>query len=327
MAKILFRCDAGNIKNLGTGHLMRSIFILNYLKKRIKKLDYIFLCKTKNKYAISKKILLSKKIKYQSIGHEIKIFSYQESKIINKIKPDIIIFDQLDKPKKTFFNEIDKKTKIITIDSQVEKFEGLDLMINPMNHIIRKQKNILSGFQYNIISEQIYKPSKKNKKYKNNFISFGGFDYKNIVSFVKPIVLKNKHLNFFINSKFKKKFSDLDNVNFFDHNNYYKIKSKCCIAIISGGITLIEAIYFGIFTISIPQYKHQLENIRNLEKRSLTKLLTINKSSLDFINNFFENDYSKNKLIKKFKHAQIKFKKNYKGKVVLNKIYKLIKKK
>ena len=42
--KIIFRCDAGNISGLGTGHVYRSVNIANFLTKKfkLKKNRYVF---------------------------------------------------------------------------------------------------------------------------------------------------------------------------------------------------------------------------------------------------------------------------------------------
>ena len=54
--KILFRCDAGTIKEVGTGHLIRSISVADQLvsSKIIKKENIFFLIKSKNKFLIAK---------------------------------------------------------------------------------------------------------------------------------------------------------------------------------------------------------------------------------------------------------------------------------
>ena len=52
--KIIFRCDAGNISGLGTGHVYRSVNIANFLTKKfkLKKKQVCFL--TKYQYYIKK---------------------------------------------------------------------------------------------------------------------------------------------------------------------------------------------------------------------------------------------------------------------------------
>ena len=96
-------------------------------------------------------------------------------------------------------------------------------------------------------------------------------------------------------------------------------------AIVSGGITLIETIYMGIFSLSIPQYNHQYQSIKLLQKKSLTKKISFNQDGYKLLNNILNNKKEKNKLIKKFKFNQKIFKRLFKGKMILDLIEKIIK--
>ena len=62
--KILFRCDAGKIKRIGTGHLYRCIFLSKVLKKKfnLKQNQIKFIIKSKNEYKIGPKILKEHKL-------------------------------------------------------------------------------------------------------------------------------------------------------------------------------------------------------------------------------------------------------------------------
>ena len=82
MKKIIFRCDAGKIKELGTGHLIRSLCLAKMLIKsrNIKKKDILFLIKTKKKYSISKKIIQRENFSYKSIDNSIRDFTNKKGK-------------------------------------------------------------------------------------------------------------------------------------------------------------------------------------------------------------------------------------------------------
>lgn len=62
MKKIIFRCDAGKVKELGTGHLIRSLCLAKMLIKsrNIKKKDILFLIKTKKNTQFQKKLFKEK---------------------------------------------------------------------------------------------------------------------------------------------------------------------------------------------------------------------------------------------------------------------------
>lgn len=328
MKNIIFRTDAGKILNLGTGHLIRCLRIYEYLKKRNKKFNFFFLIKTTNKFYLGKKILEEKKIKFIKLNENIIDYSTREAEIINKLKPNTIILDRLTEPNKKFFSKLSEKIKVVLIENNLKKFRDfnkINLAINPLIHIKKKNKKIFSGFQYNIISNDLFNLLKK-KIIKNIFVSFGGYDYKNLYKLIEPIIKNNHDYNFFLNIKLKKKFYKYKNVKFFNHTNYYNVKNKCELAIISGGITLIESIYMGIFSLSVPQYFHQFQNIKLLEKKSLTKKITFDQSGINSVNHILKNEKKMNKLLKNFKFNQKKFLRQFKGKMILNLIEKIIKK-
>ena len=68
--KVLFRCDAADIPEIGTGHLYRCLTIARLLKKkfRLKNKDIAFLVKSKNHYKKSLKILSYYKFKVIKIN-------------------------------------------------------------------------------------------------------------------------------------------------------------------------------------------------------------------------------------------------------------------
>ena len=83
MFSYIFRVDAGNIPELGTGHIYRSIEIYKYLlKKGTKKDKILFIVKSLNKYSKCKKILLKNKIKFQSIGTNILDYNSNEEMLL-----------------------------------------------------------------------------------------------------------------------------------------------------------------------------------------------------------------------------------------------------
>lgn len=65
MYDIIFRCDASNIKNIGTGHVFRSLAIADYFTKNlnINKKKVLFIIKKYKKNNYIKQIVKKKNIK------------------------------------------------------------------------------------------------------------------------------------------------------------------------------------------------------------------------------------------------------------------------
>ena len=125
-AKILFRCDAAYIHEVGSGHLIRSITIAKILIKKyhIKKRQILFLVKLKNKHLLGKKILDKEGLNYKILDEKIKDYSLKEYNEIIKHNFKIIIFDRLGCINKNFIKKIKQLDKKIICfdDKSMNKF-------------------------------------------------------------------------------------------------------------------------------------------------------------------------------------------------------------
>jgi len=307
MYSCIFRVDAGNIPELGTGHLYRCITIYNYLiQKGIKKNQLQFVIKSKNNYLLAKKILNKKKIKFISIDEKIKDFSKKELNFLSSIKSKVIIFDRLSKIDRSFLDGLRLNfKKIIGIDIKKRNDVKLDLYFNPLQNNIEQTKKI-KNYKNNVLPSIFFKNQMNDKpKEKLNFFTFfGGYDFKKINKRIK--LLKNiKSIN-------------LKN----DQKKFYLNFNKADIVICSGGLTVFDAIYLNKIIIAIPQYNHQLINLKCLNKQKVCYLIKINR-------NFEKNLYAciKKILSLSFKEKNLIYLKqkkiiNYNSQMkLLNKIY------
>lgn len=248
----IFRVDSGNIPELGTGHLFRCINIYKYLiKNKINKKRILFITKTKGKYKTSKIILEKLKINYISINQEILDFSREEQLYLENFKSKVIIFDRMSKINNLFLSKIRKQyKKIIGIDIIINKKSKIDLLINPLNNKLDSNKK-LKNYKNNIL------PSLENKKTflgknKNIFTFFGGYDHNRISKKILKLEIPNTK---FIIPKSK--------------NKFYELMCKSDIVLCSGGLTVFDAIYLNKVVIAIPQYNHQLKNLKILKKNGI----------------------------------------------------------
>ena len=71
-------------------------------------------------------------------------------------------------------------------------------------------------------------------------------------------------------------------------SDYFKCLAKADLAVVSGGITVFDSISRGVPVIGLPQYKHQLKTLINLESKRVIKLgsLGMRLDKENFINLF-----------------------------------------
>ena len=312
--KILFRCDAGSIKEVGTGHLIRSISVADQLvrSKIIKKENISFLIKSKSKFRIAKKILNEENFRFKTLNNSIKDYSKEELNEILKNTFKIIIFDRLGKISSNFINKLKlNKKKIVCFDDSSKNRFKCDLSFNPL--VFKKKyrkKNHFGGHLYNILPSQTLDLRKRKiKEIKKIFLTFGGFDNKNLIKIFKNIPSLSKKYKFMLHKKTKE--------NFKNRLEFYKIMNKCDLVFCAGGLTMFDAINLNKLVISIDQYSHQKNNIDKLKKEGVVEYFDVKKGKniISLINSL----NLKSKINYKMKKIMI-YNKSQKFKNVINKI-------
>ncbi len=310
--KIVFRCDAADIPEIGSGHVYRSIIIANFLKKKfqLKPNQIVFLVKTKKKYTKNLEILNKNDFKIIELNHKIKDYSKQEAECLKKIKANLLIIDRLGKVKKNFYEIIKKNfKKIIIIDDSSKHRKLFDLSLNPLIQNVSSFKGSRIGYKYLILDCFKNQNTKVKKNIKNIFIFFGGFDSKNLsyrvikslnqIDLSLNIVLPSAYKNIIKGNKSKHK------IIFFKPEKYFHELMKSNIAIIAGGLSLFDAILRKKKIICIPQYKHQEINAKKIFKtNSINYLSPNNKKFNTILENIFLKIYKNKSYLKKINTIQ-----------------------
>lgn len=207
MLSLIFRCDAGYVERIGTGHLFRSITIAKLLIKKfdIPRKKVVFITKTKNKFSIAKKIL--KENKFQGISIKEDAENKDEFSVLKKLKSTLLIIDKYRTKNTKYLNKLNKNfKKIILLDAI--KYENKNaLYINSLLQDVNKNKIKHVGFKY-LICPSFLKNSKSktNKKIRKIFLFFGGYDNKNIMEkIIKYFVIKDLEYILYVPELLKKK--------------------------------------------------------------------------------------------------------------------------
>ena len=147
------------------------------------------------------------------------------------------------------------------------KNNQIDLLINPLNNNFNDSKK-LQNFKNNILPSIYEKKNLSNKKKpKTIFTFFGGYDFKKIKK--KILNLKVVNTKFMIPTK----------------KNFYEQMQQSDLVLCSGGLTVFDAIYLNKIVIAVPQYEHQLKNLKVLKKKEVISICKINRY---FINNMLK---------------------------------------
>jgi len=306
--KILFRTSGGKAKGkeLGLGHIYRSINLASYFKKS----NVFFLIED---YGNVKKIIQSKNFKKISLLEKnISLVDDIEQTIdfIENYDIDILIIDKY-KIKKKFIRELKKNIKVVVISDLNNIDYCSDLVFNGFVGFKNKStKNKFGtkcfvGPNYQILDKRYSKKLKLTKKY-DILATFGGFDEKNIskelvktlYAYSYPIkakIILGPASDFKIPSvpNNNKKIS-LDLIRL--STNLQKDINQSKFIICSGGITTYEIstskIPFGI----ICQNNHQLITANEWEKRGIATNLGVANKQLHKKLSHLLNDIREKKL-------------------------------
>ena len=280
-------------REAGKGHFNRS----RILFKKIKKIKYLvdfLLFKSKNNYFYDENFTrLKKKYYLQKINDA-----------------DVIITDEISCSKGII--QIIKKKFICSISpiGRVNKFADI-IFSRPM--VIKKYNkktyidsditNFLPGSEMLKIYKKDFIKQQKIKK-KIVGISMGGYDKNNKTIKTIKILKKLKNsiaIKVLINSADSRAFQKISmeikklkmDVKIYSMNkSTWAIFSNCSMVILSGGISAYESIFAGIPSLNIINSSSKKKLTTYLEKKKLTKILSINKKKeiFNFINYYIFNN-------------------------------------
>ena len=281
--KILIRTSGGRApkKQLGLGHIYRSINLSHYLKYN----QIYFLIED---YGGVKQIFENKNIKnikYLKKNCDIKTELTKTISYIQEEKIDIVIIDKYNM-KSEYSKKLKKYAKVVVISDLKKINYDADLVINGFigfkNQIIKNNigTKCIVGPSVQILNEKFSQKTNDRPKKYDLLITVGGYDERNIIEFLlKPISnyvnqLKiriilgpsSKKTNKII--KWQKKYEKF--VKIIDQsNNMFKEISNAKYGICSGGITSYEFAILNIPFAIICQVKHQLITAKEWERKKM----------------------------------------------------------
>lgn len=185
-------------------------------------------------------------------GHKIK---YIEDDVIMKGE-DVIVLDHMDPPEDVVNRSRKACNTLVVIDGVCDE---ADISISAFQN-----KNAdYQGIDY--IAFAVYPHTTKydsRKKSKDIFVGMGGYDANEYAERVANI-LKDIGLNAIIAKSINHDdiSERLTNVCMFEEDNYYDTMHECLAAITNGGLTMFQALHYGMPVVAVPQYNHQKTNI------------------------------------------------------------------
>ena len=196
--KFIFRCDAGNIPEIGTGHVSRCLLIAKSLIKEnvCCKDEIIFATRKDGPFSLGFKTINESKFRAVCTEDNFLIPNSKiESETLSEHCHGVIILDRLKTESKFIKNLRLKGNKVLTLDDQGSGAIEANLSINAILDPIKFKKNILTGYKYLVIDENNISGNLKSKINSDNkfkiFASFGGYDHFGYLEKILKMIEKN----------------------------------------------------------------------------------------------------------------------------------------
>jgi len=278
---VIFRCDAGHSPEIGTGHIARSKTLANSLVNNdlLNTEDIFFYTRDDPDFSLGQKYLKGSGLQYQVFPrNSLEANSTSELEILANSSASIIFMDRLETSSGLVKGLLESGKKVVTFDDYGPGRVHSDLAISAIFDDVEISNNLVKGYEYLILSRKTYHPKQIRSQIKKIVATFGGIDARDLCSFFlqnslvisnlcsvdivlgrcEESVLKN-YLRFIESNNLKDRFNI-----YVSPSNYHEIIAEADLAITSGGLSIFEFSAYGIPSIALPQYEHQLRTIKNL---------------------------------------------------------------
>jgi UDP-2,4-diacetamido-2,4,6-trideoxy-beta-L-altropyranose hydrolase len=287
--KVIFRCDAGHAPEIGTGHITRSKTLANNLVEKgfLRRSDIIFYTRNDPDYDLGEKYLAESGYEYQVFANnELEANSSSELNILKNSNAILIVMDRLETTDDLIKGVSSSEKKIITFDDYGSGRVFADLAISAIFDNVCTFDNLVRGYEYLVLSKSSYRPLPVRKNVAKIVATFGGHDARNLCQFFLEnssgipdscsvdIILgscKKSLLQKYIQYIESKQLDHRFKLHVFPEN-YHEIIANADLAVTSGGLSIFEFSAYGVPTIGLPQYEHQLRTIENLRDAGISFL-------------------------------------------------------
>lgn len=224
--KLTFFCEKGTTPEIGTGHYYRSKWIVDCLWER---------------------------------GHAARIISNYKL----PEDTDVLVIDDLRSHRRLISKAKYLGAKVVLIDGPFDDVPYADLVISAFYN----KKAHYSGIEYMAFLPRGDRKFDKTKTISNDpvFVSMGGFDANNLTPMVLKVVREFGLKAIVTKSINHPDFGEWADVEVYEGDDYYIPMSKCSVGIVNGGLTMFQALHFGLPSLAIPQYTHQQELINAVD--------------------------------------------------------------
>jgi len=288
VTRIVIRADAGTVPKIGTGHIVRTIKLTDALRRSpaFQDSEVLFATREHPPYELGGRLV--GQAGYTVISNsDLEPNSKSELRSILRAQPNVVILDRLETEAAFVLGLKNAGIFVVTFDDLGKGQLYADLAVHPLLQNVEPKPKVFVGYEYLFpISDEIIR-SETRKHASKVFVSFGGFDHRQLNTYFLNLIpkihgpkryeiivsgLDSHNLNNMVD--FASTVEARSHVEIVVHQrpiDFYKLLCTSDMAIVSGGLTAFGCAQAGVPAIGVPQYEHQLENLKRLEKHGCLK--------------------------------------------------------
>ncbi len=294
--KIVFRCDGAELPEVGTGHVVRDILIADAFVERKICLpgEISFVMRVHGPFSIGYHLVMDSgyRVESSSDGH-LEWNSEEEIRVLTNLNPEVLVIDRLSTESNWMAALASNLRCIVSMDDVGEGSFLADLAINSIFHDIPANGKRYTGYDYLFLKKMTQLPIRNTPKSVSLVVaSFGGYDHRDLMGFFLKMLQKSKFdikaglvIELLVGTETKevinrwkvmaRQVSCENNIGvrlLVRPPDFIERLAKADLAVLSGGLTIFDAVSLGVPAIGLPQYEHQLNTLRNLQRVGVVRL-------------------------------------------------------
>jgi len=294
--KLIFRCDGASLPEIGTGHVVRDVAIANVLVEKglCQPKEISFVTRRNGPFQVGYRLLKQMPFEIEEVDdRELEWNSLAEAKVLAGIESQVLIIDRLATEAKWMAMVANESRWSVVMDDTGQGAAIADIVINGILHDTLDGKGRYVGYDYLFLGQDKRRPYRKqNQQIKTIVASFGGHDNRNLTGFFLQSLLDNGfnqkdsiRLELLVGQesdtvlkRWREQIVLLRDQGWNEIEllvrtpNFYERLMNADLGIVSGGLTIFEAISAGVPVIGLPQYQHQYNTLKQLQKNHIIRL-------------------------------------------------------
>ncbi|MDP9260660.1 MAG: hypothetical protein M3O89_01670, partial [Actinomycetota bacterium] len=258
MRSILFRCDAGAIPAIGTGHFARCLLLAHELCARGAEIAFVGIFDAP---ALNR--LERAGLPYQQLGSQ-ELQSKQLEAAVERWRPDVFVHDRLDSDVELMASIGARVPVVVTLDDLGPGSELADIVVNA---IVGDGSEPYANYRYVVVPPLAAAAGTAHER-PQVVLTFGGYDHGSIGRRVADAVRgADADVIWLAGPSGQMADAPAGVTVVHDAPNFGDLLATADAAVLAGGLTVFQALANGVPVIAVPQYDHQERTIQRLAQR------------------------------------------------------------